>query len=64
MTEAVQHICDWALSDLKLARLEASAMPDNLKSRKVLEQCGFHEEGLAKSYLQISGIRRDHVPSS
>jgi len=61
MTEAVQHVCKWAQTRLKLERIEASTLPENEKSRLVLEQCGFLEEGLARSYLQIAGTRSDHV---
>lgn len=61
MCEAVQHICAWAGTGLKLARIEASTLPENHKSRRVLTRCGFREEGLAQSYLQIAGKRRDHV---
>ncbi len=61
MTEAVAYACRWAGERLGLARIEASTMPENLSSRKVLERCGFCEEGLAQSYLQIAGERRDHM---
>lgn len=61
MSEAVKHTCQWAGRTLGLARIEASTLPENVKSRKVLEGCGFREEGLAQSYLQIAGERRDHM---
>ena len=61
MTEAVSYACNWAGDRLGLARIEASTMPENKNSRKVLERCGFCEEGLAQSYLQIAGERRDHI---
>jgi len=61
MSEAVTGVCKWAKADLGLARLEASTLPENSASRRVLERCGFLEEGYARSYLEIAGTRRDHV---
>lgn len=61
MTEAVSYACNWAGQALGLARIEASTLPENISSRKVLERCGFCQEGLAQSYLQIAGERRDHM---
>lgn len=61
MTEAVDALCKWAKADLQLARIEASTLPENDASRRVLERCGFQKEGFAKAYLEIAGKRRDHV---
>ena len=61
MQESVKAVCDWALSELQLHRVEAGILASNLRSRKVLEACGFLEEGHAKEYLEIAGVRRDHV---
>lgn len=61
MTEAVKAVCEWAKSDLELARLEAGTVEENARSQRVLERAGFCKEGLAKSYLQIAGERRDHI---
>ena len=61
LQESVKAVCDWALSELQLHRVEAGILASNLRSRKVLEACGFLEEGHAKEYLEIAGVRRDHV---
>jgi ribosomal-protein-alanine N-acetyltransferase len=61
MTEAVGLICDFAFTTLKLQRVEASCLPHNEPSKKVLLNCGFEQEGLAKAYLQINGKREDHL---
>lgn len=61
MLDAVKTLCRWATGPLGLARIEASTLEDNVKSRRVLEQAGFQREGLARSYLEIAGRRRDHV---
>lgn len=61
MGEGVQAICTWAFDVLGLWRVEAGTLPENSRSRAVLEGCGFVEEGYAKAYLEIAGARRDHV---
>lgn len=61
MTEAVGAIADWCFTALGLMRLEAGTLPENKRSRRVLDRCGFQEEGFARAYLEIAGRRRDHV---
>lgn len=61
MREAVKALCDWAFADLGLWRIEAGIVPENDRSRRVLEGTGFAEEGRATDYLEIAGTRRDHI---
>ncbi len=61
MREAVQAVVHHAFSDLDLSRVQAGCLPENTASRAVLEQTGFKYEGVAQSYLQISGRWRTHV---
>ncbi len=61
MTEAVQLVLTFAFGDLALQRVEASCMPSNEPSKRLLQRLGFVEEGLAKAYLQINGRREDHM---
>lgn len=61
MPEAVAGACDWAFHALRLERMEAGTLPENTRSRRVLEKVGFVEEGYAKAYLEIAGKRRDHI---
>jgi [ribosomal protein S5]-alanine N-acetyltransferase len=61
MREAVGGACSWAFEDLHLWRIEAGIVPENARSRRVLEGTGFAEEGRAASYLEIAGTRRDHI---
>ena len=44
---------------LKLHRLEAACIPENMASRTVLKKVDFTEEGYEK-YLQINGEWKDH----
>jgi len=61
MTEAAGLVCNFAFERLKLHRLEASCLPHNEPSKRLLKRLGFEEEGFAKSYLCINGVWQDHV---
>src|SRR4051794_27810742 len=60
-THAVRLISAWALSDLRLARLELTCGPDNRASQRVAERCGFTREGVLRSHIPFKGGRRDTV---
>lgn len=61
MTEAVRACTALAFETLGLHRIEATVMPRNVRSLRVLEKCGFQSEGVSRSYLQINGRWEDHV---
>ncbi|MCV6825247.1 MULTISPECIES: GNAT family N-acetyltransferase [Halocynthiibacter] len=61
MREAIQAVTHYAFTVLDISRLEAACLPENTASRGVLEKSGFKYEGVAQSYLQISGRWRNHV---
>ncbi|NMO18418.1 GNAT family N-acetyltransferase [Pyxidicoccus fallax] len=61
MTEALRALCDYAFGVMRLHRLHANHLPENLKSAAVLERLGFAVEGYARSFLRIDGRWRDHV---
>lgn len=58
---AVQALSRYALNDLRLHRVEASCLPTNARSRRVLEKSGFRLEGEARAYLKINGVWADHL---
>lgn len=58
---AVRAVSQFAFRTLALHRLEAACLPHNTPSRRLLAKAGFEEEGLAKAYLKINGVWRDHV---
>lgn len=60
-TAAVRGACAQAFDVLGLERITASYLPDNKASARVLEKAGFRKEGIARSLLEIDGVRRDHV---
>lgn len=61
MPMAVDMVTDYAFRELNLHRIEANVMPRNKASLRVLEKCGFENEGLSKFYLNINGIWEDHI---
>lgn len=61
MTEAGRAVLDYAFSTLCLARINAACLVHNDRSRNLLLRLGFTEEGFAKAYLQIDGVRQDHL---
>lgn len=61
MTEAVKAVVDYGFGILGLHRIEANVMPRNLRSLRVLEKCGFENEGISRKYLKINGVWEDHV---
>lgn len=60
-TAAVRAVAGHAFDRLKLHRLEASCLPTNAASRRVLEKAGFRREGEARAYLKINGQWADHL---
>ena len=61
MTEAVSATAACAFDTLHLHRIEANVMPRNLRSLRVLEKCGFENEGMSRKYLKIGGVWEDHI---
>lgn len=61
MTQAVSAVTQVAFEDLRLHRIEANVMPRNGRSLRVLEKCGFENEGSSKQYLKINGVWEDHI---
>ena len=64
MYDAIRHAVPAVMDALGLHRVMANYMPENARSAKVLERCGFVIEGFAESYLMIGGKWRDHILTS
>lgn len=58
---AVNAVTRFAFLRLGLHRVEAACIPTNDASKGVLLKAGFKHEGLARAYLRINGIWRDHL---
>lgn len=61
MSRAVALATDFCFNELGLHRVEINIRPENQRSRRVAEKCGYREEGLRTSYLHIDGAWRDHI---
>lgn len=59
MKEAVKLISNYAFNTIKLHRLQAATLVDNIKSKSVLKACGFKEIGISEKYLLINGKWQD-----
>jgi [ribosomal protein S5]-alanine N-acetyltransferase len=60
-TAAVVAIARVAFGEIGLHRIEASTLPHNAASQRVLERNGFVRIGMAPEYLSIAGSWQDHV---
>ena len=60
-TAALAAVVEISFGELRLHRLEAGTLPDNVPSQRVLEKNGFKRFGYAKELLLIAGEWRDHV---
>lgn len=61
-TRAVRLISEWALDELRLARLALTTEPENHASQRVAERAGFQREGVLRSYTKRQdGTRADAV---
>ena len=61
MTQAVYAVADFAFNNLNLHRIEGNIIPRNKASLRVLEKCGFVNEGISRKYLKINDIWEDHI---
>lgn len=58
MTRAVSLLTRWAFTATPLQRIIAVTAPDNVRSRRVLERCGFTREALLRGARPGPGGRR------
>lgn len=61
MSRAVRAAIGFAFDALRLHRIEASCLPHNEASIRLLERSGFSREGFARAYLRINGVWQDHL---
>ena len=60
-THATRLMAGWAFAALGIARLELTCGPDNERSQRVAQRCGFVREGVLRSHMPFQGARRDSV---
>jgi ribosomal-protein-serine acetyltransferase len=61
MTLAARALVDYAMSVLRLHRVEIRAGVENHRSRAIPERLGFHEEGVVRAAERIGSRVIDHV---
>ena len=61
MKEALKLLIPSAFVDLRLNRIEAATLEENIASRNLLKKIGFKKEGVLRKYLKINGNWRDHI---
>lgn len=64
MFKLAEHTIDHVFTQMKLHRIIANHMPENIRSEALLKRLGFEREGYAKRFLQIAGKWEDHVLNS
>ena len=61
MAEAARAVIDYAFEHLEIEMISAFHYPENLRSRRVLEKCGFECEGIAGMARRTDGSLSDMV---
>jgi ribosomal-protein-alanine N-acetyltransferase len=61
MTEALLATIKHAFDVMQLHRLQATYMPMNIRSARILRKLGFQVEGYLRDFLFIDGAWRDHI---
>ena len=61
MTEGLNSLITYANNTVGISRIEAATLPNNLASRRLLENCNFKYEGVGQYYLQIKGKWQHHI---
>ena len=61
MKEALKILIPSLFVDLRLNRIEAATLGENIASRNLLKNIGFKKEGVLRKYLKINGSWRDHI---
>ncbi len=64
MTEACYAGISFMFNEVRLHRIMANYMPQNVRSAAVLRKLGFTIEGSASAYLYLAGRWQDHVLTS
>ncbi len=55
MTAVVRRACEFAFHEWNLVKITAYVFTPNAGSARVLEKCGFEQEGYLKNHFQKGG---------
>lgn len=58
-TEAARAIVDYGFTELELHRIDATCLPRNIGSSRVMEKAGMTYEGTLRGYVQKDGVFED-----
>ena len=59
-TQALRLVAPWALTEMRLGRLQLQTDPENIASQRVAERAGFKREGVFRAYdSRKDGTRAD-----
>ena len=61
MKEALKLLIPSLFIDLRLNRIEAATLEENIASKNLLKKIGFKKEGVLRKYLKINGTCKDHI---
>ncbi|MBU2705455.1 ribosomal protein S5-alanine N-acetyltransferase [Zooshikella marina] len=61
MFKVLSKTIEYMFKEHKLHRIMANYIPENKRSRRLLQRLGFEKEGYAKKYLNINGQWQDHI---
>lgn len=62
MTEAVKAVIKYAFEELEIDMLTVFHSPDNVRTKRVIEKCGFvYDVTIEKAYTDYDGKVSDHV---
>lgn len=59
--ESLRAVIEEIFAEIKLHRLIAYVMDDNIPSCKLLEAVGFEVEGVCKKNLKVNGVWKNHI---
>lgn len=60
-TACAKTLIDWSLHCAGFNRIQATVLPSNLASIRVLEKCGMQREGSLRKYRMVRGEPRDYL---
>lgn len=59
MTEVIREIISFGFKSMQLVRIEASCLPENTGSARVMEKAGMHFEGILRKTMFVKGSYED-----
>ena len=61
MEESMRSIIPYIFKNLKINRIQAFTLNNNISSRKLLEKLNFKNEGVLREAMKINNVWEDHI---